>query len=195
MPFSVELQSTGSARLSSARSGELTPQRGLERILRWRTVALLAGLFAVLMVCTAYRLLDNAPVFTLAVILFGLPLTWYLVGAVRKNQVQNSRTLKLVFDWCVGLTIGLLAILVANGALDHQPPQQVHGSILRSYESSGRRSHYYHLVVRSWRPNHQTENIEVGRITYQRANTRQEVTIELHPGFLGMPWYGRVIPN
>ena len=194
MTFILQVRSAGSSNGLDARSGKLT-RKEVDRILRWRTFALLTGLLAVLTVCTAYQPLDKGPVFFLALFLFALPMTWYLVSALRKRQVENSATLKQLFGWSAGFTIALFTMLLANGLLDRTPPQQIRCSLLRAYESSGRRSHYYHLIVRSWRPHHETENMEVGKFTYQRASSSRTVTLELHPGFFGMPWYGRVIPN
>jgi hypothetical protein len=194
MTFVLQVHSTDSSNVRDARSGKLT-RKDVDRMLRWRTFALLAGLLAVITVSTAYQPLDKGPVFLLALILFAWPMTWYLVSALRKRQVENSGTLKQLFGWSAGLAIALFTILLANGLLDQAPPQQIRCSLLRAYESTGRRSHYYHLIVRSWRPNHETENMEVGKITYQRASNARTVTLELHPGFFGMPWYGRVIPN
>jgi len=192
MPLSAQLRALSAPPMGSA--GPALTHRQIKRMLSWPYAAMLTGLFAIIIVCTAYRPLDRSPILIIAIVLFVLPMAWYLVVVFRKREAQSVDTLKLLFGCSAILTVAFFGVLLANGAWDRQTPQQMRCTLVRSYDSMGRRSHSYHLLVRSWRPNHNTENLEVGRITYQRARGGSEVLVELHPGFFGIVWYGRVSP-
>jgi|SRR6516164_5895685 len=193
MRLGTQLQASSAAPVGSA--GPALTHKQIQRMLSWPYAAMLTGLFAIIIVCTAYRPLDRSLILIIAMVLVGLPMTWYLVVALRKREAQSVDTLKLLFGCSAILTVAFFGVLLANGAWDRQTPQQMRCTLVRSYDSMGRRSHSYHLLVRSWRPNHNTENLEVGRITYQRARGGSEVLVELHPGFFGIAWYGRVSPT
>jgi len=169
-------------------------RKDVERILRVSLVLLFVGLFGVLVSCWMYKPLDGSPIYITTLCLFLLPLILYFVSALRKRAATQVYSLRRIFFGSATLLIGLTGLLVANGALDRAPPQRVQSVVLRKYISRGRRSTTYQLDVRSWRSGRSDEHLQVGSRTYSALSEGQRVSIELHPGYAGVPWYGRVAP-
>jgi len=193
LSFRLSLSSDNSAQSSAP--GEISSIRtakDVERVLRWSMVVNFVGLFGILFVCMVYRPLDPSPVYVTGLLLFGVPMTFYLVSAVRKKSAQQIAILHLVYRCSAVLLLAVVGALWANGAWDSSIPESVSATVLRSYESRGRRSTTYHLVVQSWRAGRTEEDLNVGSATYSRSRQNTRVRIEVHKGFFALPWYGRV---
>lgn len=194
MPLNLELKpDTGSLPAGSPGSPALSP-KDVQRILRVGMVLLFVGLFGVLVSCWTYKPLDGSPIYIAALCLFLLPLVLYFASLIRKRAASQVYSLRRIFLGSAALLIGLTGLLAANGALDHAPPQRVQSVVLRKYVSRGRRSNTYHVDVRSWRSGRSDEDLQVGSRTYSALSEGQPVSIEVHPGYVGVPWYGRVAP-
>lgn len=194
MPLNLELKpDTGSLPAGGPGSPALS-RKDVERILRISMVLLFVGLFGVLVSCWIYKPLDGSPIYIAALCLFLLPLIFYFASVIRRRAASQAYSLRRIFFCSATLLIGLTGLLAANGALDHAPPQRVQSVVLRKYISHGRRSTTYHLDVRSWRSGRSEENLQVGSRTYSTLSEGQPVSIEVHPGFVGVRWYGRVAP-
>jgi len=88
----------------------------------------------------------------------------------------------------------LLALTIAgNGVLDMSPVKLVKTSILRKSVTSGRHSSTHHFFVASWRPGRSTEDLAVVIPLYVRAPIGQSITVEVHSGLFGLPWYGQIV--
>lgn len=166
----------------------------VERALRLSTIFLFVGLFGLIFACRVYQPLDLSPAYTAGLILFGAPLSFYLISVIRKQVVEQVTTVRLLFSWSAILLVVAAVFYIANGALDNAPQQPITTTVMRSYISRSRRSTSYHLVVQSWRPGRTEENLTVGSSTYRRCGSGRQVRVELHPGFIGITWYGRVTP-
>ena len=194
MPYSLELKSAASALPRGHPNTPALTRKEVEGILRVSMVLLFVGLFGVLVPCWIFKPLDGSPIYITALCLFLLPLVLYFVSAIRKRAASQVYFLKRSFYCSAALLIALSGLLTANGALDHNPPQKIQSVILRKYISRSRRSTTYHLDVRSWRPGRSDEDLQIGSRTYSVLSEGQRVSIELHPGFVGVQWYERVAP-
>jgi hypothetical protein len=68
----------------------------------------------------------------------------------------------------------------------------VQATVTQKNITRGRRSVTYTLTVRSWRPGKSNEDLEVNAATYQNAGVGQKITVQIHKGFFGLPWYSGV---
>ncbi len=152
----------------------------------------LAGLFGVLAAVHFYPPLDRHSLFVLALCLFFIPGIFHVVSAVRKRLALDVDRLKKAYLYS-GSAVVLLALLIAsNGTLDMSPTRIVKSSILRKNISSGRHSTTHNFFVTSWRPGRSTEDLAVAVSLYVRASVGQAITIEVHNGLFGLPWYGQI---
>ena len=118
---------------------------------------------------------------------------FHVVSAVQKRLPMEVNRLKSVYLYC-GAAMVLLALSIAgNGLLDLSPVKLIKTSILRKSVASGRHSSTHHFFVSSWRPGRTTEDLAVVIPLYVRASIRQSITVEVHNGLFGLPWYGQIV--
>jgi hypothetical protein len=79
-----------------------------------------------------------------------------------------------------------------NGALDRSPANYVRATVVEKTAPIGHREAQYSLRVSSWRPGRTFEDLNVGSREFARAMVRKHVIVEMHQGYLGMPWYAKV---
>ena len=194
MSFSLELNSGGASGPQPRSPSRELARKDVARILRASMVLLLVGLFGVLITCVVYKPLDSNPIYMAGVSLLLTPLAFYCVSLVRKRETQQVYFLRRLFRWSAALLITLFCLLIANGVLDHASPQQVQTVIVRKYATRSRRSTTCYVDVRSWRSGRSHEDLQVGLRTFSAISEGQRVSVELHPGFIGVAWYGRVTP-
>lgn len=153
---------------------------------------LLAGLFGNLAAVYVYPLLDINMVLRICLCVFFLPIIFHLVSGLRKRLAFDAGKLKKAY-LISGLTVAFLAALIAaNGALDNSI-STVRSSILRKNITKGRYSTTHHLIVVSWRPGRRTEDLWVAVPIYAYASIGQSISVEVHKGLLGLPWYGKIL--
>lgn len=170
----------------------LPTARQINKKLNNYPIPALLGLFGVLAAVHFYPPLDRNPLFVLALCVFFLPIIFHLVAAVRKRMALDVDRLKKAYLYC-GAAVLLLALAIAgNGALDTSPVRIVKSSILRKNITSGRYSTTHHFHVASWRPGRSTEDLAVDVPLYARGSVGQAITVEVHNGLFGLPWYGRI---
>lgn len=170
----------------------LPSARQINTALRNYPIPAVTGLFGVLAAVHFYPPLDRDRLFVLALCVFFLPIIFHIVSAVRKLLALDVDRLKKVYLY-FGAALLLLAFTIAgNGGLDSSPARLVRSSILRKNITSGRHSTTHHLHVTSWRPGRSTEDLAVTVPLYVRASVGQAVTIEVHQGLFGLPWYGHI---
>jgi hypothetical protein len=169
-------------------------RKDAERILRPSTILLFGGLFGVIVTSWIYRPLDSNSIYITALVLFLFPMVLYVVTAIRKRETQQVERLRTIFLRSAALSIIFAGVLIGNGALDHAPPPKIQSIVIRKYVTHGRRSTTYHVDVRSWRPGRTDQDLQVGSRTFSAIAEGHGVSIELHPGFVGVQWYGRVSP-
>jgi hypothetical protein len=60
---------------------------------------------------------------------------------------------------------------------------------------NGRYGRQYRLFVYSWRPGRSMEEFNVVQQVFDRSRVGKTLIVEVHPGFLGLPWYGKISPE
>jgi hypothetical protein len=171
----------------------LPTTRQINKELRNYPIPCLAGLFGVLAAVHFYPPLDRGSLFVLALCLFFIPVIFHVISAMRKRLALDVNRLKSAY-LCGGAAVLLLALLiVGNGALDISPARIVKSSILHKNISRGRYSTTHHFFVTSWRPGRSTEDLAVAVPLYVRASVGEVLTVEVHNGLFGLPWYGKIV--
>jgi hypothetical protein len=132
----------------------------------------------------------------------GLIICFFLISAVIQltNIIQRRPSSGLglgrVVAVCSGLALPLLGILLfLNGKLDKIPGNEVKETVVRKTSFVGYRQTQYTLVVTSWQPGRSYENLNVGSRVYERAAVGKTIVMEIHKGYFGLPWHGKISPE
>jgi hypothetical protein len=139
-----------------------------------------------------YPPLDSHRLVGWSVGLFFLPFVLSLVAMVWKRL--DLGWLRAVYICSSGSLLLLASYTIANGALDKAPIKTESSVVTLKNIVSGKNSKAYTLRIPSWRPDRDEEELRVSHTTYNSLKAGQEILVEVHPGWLGMPWYGRVTP-
>jgi len=81
-----------------------------------------------------------------------------------------------------GVTVGL------NGVMDHARPANYHARVLGRHFTSGRYA-TYELTLSPWGPRSDNEDVETIRPVYEEYAIGDTVTVWVHPGAFGIPYY------
>lgn len=156
------------------------------------SVAALIGLSAV--ISWAYPLLDSTNFFSVGLALFCVPaFILYLQYGFRKDFSTSDLSAAKKVQVCTGIAVwSLLTIVVCNGALDRSSTTMQTIVEAKQVKQGRFSTKHYSLVVDSWRPGRDTENLTVDSVTYEEAVPNQVVTVDVHQGFFGWPWYSSV---
>lgn len=142
------------------------------------------GIFATSM--AFYNLLSPAhlwaPALLISAVLFFL---LYRLGFNASVQQAGSQFFMMAI---VALPFGFGSIIHLNGALDKAPQQVYTAPVLDHYVSHGK-STSYHLDLGPWGPRTEAREVQVSRSLYDEVNVGDTVTVILHEGRLGIPWY------
>jgi len=163
----------------------------LNRDLEIPLFGLLAGLVGLAIAINAFMLLDKLRIFAIGLALFLAPLLLIGVSNLRRRIERDGKLLRTISN-CCGVALPAFAILVVlNGALDHAGTMRTPTRIMRKQTARGR-SVSYQLIVQSWRPGRMEETLDVNYQTFGAAHTGETIDVDLHPGLLGLAWYGAV---
>jgi hypothetical protein len=94
--------------------------------------------------------------------------------------------------WCIFLT-GLALVVFLNGQMDRSSVTEIHTKVAGKFIARGRFSMRYHLNVASWRRAGREEDLRVNRHVYDRADSGDDISIQLHRGWFDLSWYGQVV--
>jgi len=126
---------------------------------------------------------------------FALPVILQLFSFLRRRSNEDIERWRRVYVYS-GLVLVIIALLLfVNGGLDDSPLNQVKATVVRKAVVEGRYGNQYNVTVSSWRPARSIENLNVRSDVFERAVVGKAVIVELHKGFLGLPWIGRVSPE
>ncbi len=125
--------------------------------------------------------------------LFLLPVALQMFSFLRRRPSENMGRWRAEYI-CSGLALVLLALLLfLNGGLDDSPLNRVRPTVMRkAVMHNAKGPTQYNLTVSSWRPGRSVENFNVVRSVFDRSVVGKTVTVELHKGFFGLPWLGRI---
>jgi len=155
---------------------------------------LVPGVFVTLWALSVYTLLDSRIAMGFLLSGFLLPFAMLIVSIVRNRDATDAETLRAIYV-CASVALVLLGLaLFANGKFDGSPPTSVRATVLEKIVTRGRATQY-RLFVSSSRPGRDREDLIVNADVYDRAAVGKAVTLELHPGYFGFSWYGRISPE
>jgi hypothetical protein len=152
---------------------------------------LLPGLICCMTARMIYPLLDDGIALGLMVGLFVLPFVVQLILVLRKRP--DARLIRIAFT-VSGCALMILAlILLLNGGMDKSPGTVMTASVIRKTVLTGRHgTRQYHLIVSSWRPRRNTEDLNVRSDVFRRAAVGRDVAIDVRAGYFGYPWSGKI---
>jgi O-antigen/teichoic acid export membrane protein len=166
----------------------------LGKAINKRTYFLLAGLIGLIAADFAYPLLDRNWILLLGLALFFLPVVAQIASRVRKRGRLDADRLKKTYSVCAVLLAGLVLMTFLNGAADRSPAQRIQTTVLHLYSYHGRSSSY-RVIVPSWRSGRSQESLYVSLRTFSRLRVGGPVTVEVHGGLVGVPWYRLASPE
>jgi hypothetical protein len=146
---------------------------------------LLGGIFAYVV----YPPLDTGPLVAFGLCVFLLPFALKLSSMVRKRLSEDVDWLRTVY---VGASLALLLLsllVLVNGWQDKSSRSVVRATVIQKISSRGRGGTSYSIIVSSWRPGRSVEELRVGVWTYNNAVVGKPVTVGVHKGAFGLPWY------
>jgi len=160
------------------------------------TLLLIPGVFVTLRALSVYPLLDSRIAMGILLSGFLLPFALLIVSIVRNRDGTDAEALRAIYV-CASIALVLLGLaLFANGGLDASPPTGVQATVLDKFIMRGRYGASQHrLFVSSARPGRDREDLNVTADVYDRAAIGKAVTLELHKGYFGFSWYGRIVPE
>lgn len=105
-----------------------------------------------------------------------------------ENSTRNRWWIytSLIFNVCLYSYAGTYA---ANCTYDYSKPAVYEAEVVNKRISKGRRSTSYQVEVTPWGHHHDTEEITVSRIQYNKIEVGEKVKIDLKEGLFGIPWY------
>jgi hypothetical protein len=160
------------------------------------TWILLAGLCGSLVAAHFYPPLDMNPAMLVPLIIFFAPVASHVFFSVRKQLAPNLEFVNRVYKYAGIGVVGFALCLFLNGALDRNPSMQVHARISQKSASRGRGSTTYILILDpSWRDGRTQERLDVSRATFVSVRTGDQVSVDVHRGLFGLPWFSRVSPG
>lgn len=118
------------------------------------------------------------------------PRLWNIV----RNRAIDDSTHPTAYAFS-SLGYGLVALVfLLNGGLDRFPPSEVRTTVIRKAVTTVKGTKY-HVIVSSWRPDSSQEEFTVEPGVFHRTAVGENVTVELHKGFFGVPWAGNISPE
>jgi len=109
---------------------------------------------------------------------------WVERRALRHGEVE---ALKRIYYGLIPVPWLLAGLLLANGALDHSPPQQQVARVISKFSMPGAVP-IHRLVVSSWREDHRFERVPVDRGRFDSITNGDYVVISVGGGLVGIPW-------
>ena len=155
-----------------------------------------AGLAILLVAAGYFPTLDEGLLFSLSVgALIVVPTGWLVISRLRNRLGADLPMLRAVWTATGSLLLLLAIFLLVNGVFDRAPEKVVTATIVAKRISTGKYGATRTLRVRSWRPGHEIESLNVPRWLFDAVKEGDMVTLAAHKGFLGMPWYEIPIPK
>jgi hypothetical protein len=156
---------------------------------------LIPGIFGGLLAWFIYPPLDAGPFVAFGLCVLFLPVMLQLGSFARNRLNEDVGRLRTAYIYS-SLALAMLAsLLLLNGWSDQSPRNVVRATVVRKTATRGKGGTQYVLTVSSWRPARSTEDFYVSSLEFKRAAVGKTVGVELHRGFLGLPWSGTVSPE
>jgi len=151
----------------------------------------LGGIFA----WVVYPPLDQGVLVTCGSCVLFLPMVLQLRSIFRKRLSQDVEKLRTAYVYSSIALATVAFLLVLNGRLDRSPVEVMRTTLIQKTATLSKGGTRYVLTVSSWRPGRKTEDLRVSSYEYRRSLVGKTVNVEVHKGYLGLPWSGRVSPQ
>jgi hypothetical protein len=172
--------------------GSLPSTGDIQKALNKCSLLLAPGVLVGLAAYVIYPLLDGVSLIAFGLLVLCTPFVLQLLSIIRKRLADDVPRLRTAYFYS-SLALLVLAMLpLLNGWLDRSPASQVRTTVLWKTETHRKGSTGYRLTVSSWRPGHNKEEFVVGSHTYNNTFVGKTITVEMHQGFFGLPWYESV---
>ena len=157
---------------------------------------LLAGICGTIVAAHFYPPLDMNPTMLIALIIFFAPMAINVFLQVRKQLAPNLEFVNAAYKYAGWGLVVFAACLFLNGALDRHPSMQAHTRVSQKSVSRGRGGPTYSLTLDpSWRDGRTQERLDVSGATFASVRTGERVSVDVHRGWFGLPWFSRVSPG
>jgi hypothetical protein len=164
-------------------------RKRLDRSLLWSVVALLGVVGA----GYVYPPLASDPIYWLALIVFLLPIGTALAIRTRRRAQAPAPMRSAPFKLSAVFLTGLALVVFLNGQMDRSAVTEIHTKVAGKFTGRGRFSTSYHPNVASWRRAGREEDLRVSRHVYDRADSGDDISIQLHRGSFDLSWYGQIV--
>jgi hypothetical protein len=169
--------------------GSLPPGGQSSKSLNPYSLMLAPGLLGGFLAYVIYPPLDAGPLVAFGLCIFFLPFVLKLSSMVRKRLGEDASRLRTAYV-CASLALLLLSLLVlVNGWQDTSPRSAVRATVIQKTSTRSRGGTSYSVLVSSWRPGRSVEELRVGAATYNNTVVGKTVTVGVHKGAFGLPWY------
>jgi hypothetical protein len=190
-------RSTGGIELQLSKrsdSGGRTVTSGVDASQLLYFLLLVPELFLGQMPLGIYSPLDTRYPMGFIICTFLLPAVLQLSSIVRRQPSNGVSRWRKVSTWS-GLALPLIGlVLFLNGALDRSPRIDMRATVIRKIAPTGYREAQSTLIVTSWRPGRSFEDLNVSSREFKQAVVGKGITIEMHEGRFGLPWYSNISP-
>jgi len=169
--------------------GSLPPGGQSGKSLNPYSLLLAPGLLGGILAYVVYPPLDAGPLVAFGLCVFLLPFVLKLSSMVRNRLGEDVGRLRTAYV-CASFALLLLSLLVlVNGWQDRSPRSAVRATVIQKTYSRGRGGTSYSVIVSSWRPGRSVEELRVGVRTYNNVVVGKPITVGVHKGAFGLPWY------
>ena len=148
------------------------------------------GLVATTAFAQIYRPVDEGGLWKLVAVLFLVAAVAHVVFIVRGQPLELVGALGKAY-LCSGLGLLLVAgALFVNGRFDSKPTEEVRATVTRHVSPGRRRS--YEIEIDGVGERKKKRSLAVSHELYYALNKGDAVSVVVHPGALGLAWYGEV---
>ncbi|RAJ80169.1 hypothetical protein CLV59_105277 [Chitinophaga dinghuensis] len=132
---------------------------------------------------------DTHPLWLIIWPTFGVLMLLFLI-AIWALPLSITKCVQYVFVYGLMLLSASYGVIAyTNVRMDDAPPVRNKTIITDRYVSDKSRYIYYYIMVSGREGNGFPEKIEVEESFYESVNTGQEITIDVYPGKLNVPWF------
>jgi hypothetical protein len=152
-----------------------------------RTAFFVLGALAFVAASNRYPPLDLDGILIFIGVLFFVTLGLAILLERRALRHLEVEALKRIYYGLIPVPWILGGLMLANGALDHVPPQ-IQEARLEGKFSMGGALPSRRLIVSSWREGHRVERIPVDRVNFDTFSRGDIVEVKVEGGLVGIPW-------
>jgi len=149
------------------------------------------GVFLNLQAIAKYPLLDVRPAMGTMLGIFLLPVAAQFLWFILKSASDGTRAWRAIYAVASLALVAAAVALFLNGGLDGSTPSDARATVTRKVVLKGRHTQY-NLTVSSWRFGRSSENFNVTESVFNRAVVGKAIHLEIHAGYFGLPWRGRI---